>query len=319
MADEDTFTLNVGAADLSAVPEITMFGDARHRSAEQRLGPHFNPGIEICLCRSGIYRWVVEGDDVEIKPGELSITRPWQRHSGQDNVLGPGRLCWIIVDAGGSDRIESPALEVLLGEEAAWVGDTISSSGQSFIGSIKEAPALFDLIAVELSGRRPGHVAAIRAAVVRLLIIVARRLTELGENERTPSDPIPQSVLAVLSAVARAPEGEWTSSGMADRAGLGATAFTDWCRRATGRSPRWYVLEQRLRSARDLLVESEWTVTEIAIETGFASSQHFSASFRKLFGETPTAYRRRIAEEVLDPASIGEIASEGAGSTWEVR
>lgn len=294
MADEDTIALNAGVADLSDLPEITMFGDARHRSAEQQLGPHLNPGIEICLCRSGIYRWVVEGSDVEIKPGELSITRPWQLHSGQDNVLGPGRLCWIIISAEGADRIDSPALETLLGDEAGWVSETISTSGHSFIGSIPEAPALFDLIADELTGRRPGRVASIRASVVRLLVIVARQLTQLRENDHRPSDPIPQSVLRVLSDVARAPEGEWTSAGMAERAGLGATAFTDWCRRATGRSPRWYVLEQRLRSARDLLVESEWTVTEIAIETGFASSQHFSASFRKLFGETPTAYRRRV-------------------------
>ncbi|MFW6288617.1 MAG: helix-turn-helix domain-containing protein [Spirochaetota bacterium] len=294
MADEETLVFNADGSDLSSLPEIMMFGDARHRSAEQQLGPHRNPGVEICLCRSGIYRWVVEGTDVEIKPGELSITRPWQLHSGQDNVLGPGRLCWIIVEAGGADRLESPALEALLGEEAAWVSDTVSSSAHSFIGSIAEAPALFDLIAGELTGRQPGRVASIRAAVARLLVVVARRLMELGENDYKPFDPIPQSVLAVLSEVARAPEGEWTSAGMADRAGLGATAFTEWCRRATGRSPRWYVLERRLRSARDLLVESEWTVTEIANETGFASSQHFSASFRKLFGETPTAYRRRV-------------------------
>jgi len=297
VADEPTFLVQSGEPDLAGLPEISMFADARHRSAEPMLGPHRNPGIEICLCRSGIYRWVVESSTVEIKPGELSITRPWQLHSGQNNVLGPGRLTWIIITAGGDGRLEAPDVERLLQAEAAWVLDTISTSARSFLGEVPEAPALFDLICEELAAPLPGRYATIRAAIVRLLVVAARRLAALDQEGGDADEAIPAKVVAVLNEVARAPEAEWTSAGMAERAGMGATAFTEWCRRATGRSPRWYVLEQRLRSARELLVESTWTVTEVALETGFSSSQHFSASFRKLFGETPTGFRSRIASE----------------------
>lgn len=56
-----------------------------------------------------------------------------------------------------------------------------------------------------------------------------------------------------------------------------------------------YVLEQRIKEAKRLLRDEPVTpVTEVAFSLGFASSAHFSRTFRKVTGETPTAFRRRI-------------------------
>ena len=134
MRVRDEYTVSAGDPDLDGLPEIVMFGDARHRRAEQRLGPHYNPGIEICLSRSGVYRWDVEGHAVEIRPGELSVTRPWQRHSGQNSALGPGRLAWIILAAGGAGSVEAPLLESLLGPDATPVLGAFAASSRSYLG-----------------------------------------------------------------------------------------------------------------------------------------------------------------------------------------
>lgn len=314
VSHEHELTVEQGDRKLDGLPAIGMFGDARHRSAEKRLAPHYNPGIEICLCRSGVYRWVVEGRVVEIKPGELSITRPWERHSGQNNVLGPGRLTWIVLAAAGiaadgstaADRsasgapapgapaLAAPVLAGELGADSPWVLSTIAAATTAYLGAIQEAIPLFDRIAGEFRFTRPARDAVVRSAYLTLLALVARRLAEReDEGEVQESDQVPAQVLAVLNDVAQLPQREWTSTSMAERAGLGLTAFTDWCRRATGRSPRWYLLEQRLARARERLAEQA-SVTEAALDAGFSSSQHFSATFRKLYGETPTAYLRRI-------------------------
>jgi AraC-like DNA-binding protein len=47
----------------------------------------------------------------------------------------------------------------------------------------------------------------------------------------------------------------------------------------------------RVRKAQRLLAGSDIKVTGIALEVGCASSQHFSQLFRKLTGETPSAWR----------------------------
>ncbi|HEV7554762.1 MAG TPA: AraC family transcriptional regulator [Kofleriaceae bacterium] len=51
--------------------------------------------------------------------------------------------------------------------------------------------------------------------------------------------------------------------------------------------------EARVRVAKRLLVDSDAPVTNIALDVGCASLQHFSALFRKHEGESPSAFRKR--------------------------
>jgi AraC family transcriptional regulator len=43
------------------------------------------------------------------------------------------------------------------------------------------------------------------------------------------------------------------------------------------------------------LASRKLTVTEIALNVGFSETSSFTSAFRKVTGETPTDYRRRIA------------------------
>ncbi len=60
-----------------------------------------------------------------------------------------------------------------------------------------------------------------------------------------------------------------------------------------GAAPAVVWREMRLRHARWRLVNSSRTITQIAYECGFADSAHFTRWFRRSFGETPHAFRRR--------------------------
>jgi transcriptional regulator GlxA family with amidase domain len=48
--------------------------------------------------------------------------------------------------------------------------------------------------------------------------------------------------------------------------------------------------ELRLERARHLLAQGDRTITEIAMETGFASSQHFAGVFRRRFDRSPSEF-----------------------------
>lgn len=62
-------------------------------------------------------------------------------------------------------------------------------------------------------------------------------------------------------------------------------------RAGTGYSLHRYRDELRLRSSLDLLCASRDDLTSIALDLGYASHSHFSESFRRAFGLTPSAYR----------------------------
>lgn len=58
-----------------------------------------------------------------------------------------------------------------------------------------------------------------------------------------------------------------------------------------GTSPRQMILECRLRSAREQLVGTGYSIKEIAANAGFTHSSAFCSAFRKAMGMTPKAYR----------------------------
>ena len=53
-----------------------------------------------------------------------------------------------------------------------------------------------------------------------------------------------------------------------------------------------YVIHQKIRRAAILLSETDLTVSEIAQHLGFADSSHFSRTFKRITGVTPSGYRR---------------------------
>ena len=80
---------------------------------------------------------------------------------------------------------------------------------------------------------------------------------------------------------------------LAALAGISARHFERAFRQSTGSSPHAYVMERRLRMARDLLInQPELPVEQITLRLGFSSSSHFSSAFRRRTGFTPTNFRK---------------------------
>jgi len=61
----------------------------------------------------------------------------------------------------------------------------------------------------------------------------------------------------------------------------------------TGESSDKFIRTIRLKRAAQLLQSSQLTVTEICYEVGFSSQKHFSATFKKQFELSPSAYKKR--------------------------
>jgi len=53
-----------------------------------------------------------------------------------------------------------------------------------------------------------------------------------------------------------------------------------------------YVLEQRVKRARQLLMQTDLPLSAIASAVGFYDQGHFSRQFRSLVGTTPSSFRR---------------------------
>jgi AraC-like DNA-binding protein len=82
-----------------------------------------------------------------------------------------------------------------------------------------------------------------------------------------------------------------TVADLAGAAGLSPAHFSREFRRAFGESPHRYLLTRRLERAAARLRNTDRPVTEICFDVGWSSVGSFTASFRRIYGMSPSVYR----------------------------
>ncbi|MBI1730180.1 helix-turn-helix transcriptional regulator [Candidatus Acetothermia bacterium] len=68
-------------------------------------------------------------------------------------------------------------------------------------------------------------------------------------------------------------------------------------KRLTGQTPHQYLTNLKVKTAKDLLLETSDGIAEIAFQLGYSNPSHFSAIFKKNVGETPQVFRKEIREK----------------------
>lgn len=67
-------------------------------------------------------------------------------------------------------------------------------------------------------------------------------------------------------------------------------------RRYMGTTPYNYLVNFRITQAKELLVLTDYSVSEIAQEVGFGDAGNFSTRFAKATGQSPLQYRKKCVE-----------------------
>ncbi len=81
---------------------------------------------------------------------------------------------------------------------------------------------------------------------------------------------------------------------LASRAKLSERSFARHFRAQMGTSPHQWLLARRVHKARALLETTTQSIAQIAVLTGFESTNAFRAKFQSLLGKSPSHYRRGI-------------------------
>ncbi|WP_213291146.1 AraC family transcriptional regulator [Bradyrhizobium sp. sGM-13] len=132
---------------------------------------------------------------------------------------------------------------------------------------------LTDLLATRLLAAHAGSPVAIQPVIGGLSPTALRRAIE-----RLRSDADADVSLAALAA----------------DAGLSRFHFCRAFKESTGLSPHAWLRQHRLEQAMNMLRDTDESVVSVAAALGYSSQTAFAAAFRKLTGETPSDWRRRI-------------------------
>ncbi|MEM1312911.1 MAG: AraC family transcriptional regulator [Pseudomonadota bacterium] len=108
-----------------------------------------------------------------------------------------------------------------------------------------------------------------------------------------PKETLPPGRLRVIAEqIERDLAGRVSVEALARSVGLSRSHFSRAFQAAMGETPREFIINRRIRRARDLLADTDRPLADIAAETGFSSHAHLSTTFKKRMGVTPAEYRR---------------------------
>ncbi|MDQ4120466.1 MAG: helix-turn-helix domain-containing protein [Acidobacteriota bacterium] len=112
--------------------------------------------------------------------------------------------------------------------------------------------------------------------------------------EPTNTNALPKRKLAqILDLINSDLSADLSLAFLAETVGLSEYHFLRLFKQSTGATPHQYVLRQRIERAKQLLLETQLSVTEISFLLGFSTPAHFAQQFRRQTGVQPTELRRR--------------------------
>jgi AraC family transcriptional regulator, transcriptional activator FtrA len=144
-------------------------------------------------------------------------------------------------------------------------------------------------------------------AVARMMVVPPHR--DGGQAQFVLAPVLPVANLAfkrVMEKIRHEPAGTYSITDMAGDAAMSVRTFHRAFKAATGVGPYEWLLRERVRRARELLIETDEDMGWIAAHSGFSSPEALRPVFRRIVGTTPSDYRRTFR---VDPHAL---ASKGA-------
>jgi len=287
------------------LPEVPSLGACRLVDAEEDLPPHTHAGcMEIHYIKRGSPVFMAGGRLHRLRGGDLFVTWPEEVHDTGGLPLGRGVYYWI--------QVRVPARPArfcgLSGDGARRLARALRSlPARQFRGTPEVERLVEDLVARVHGAPSPLAGVAVGARLAAWLALVV----ECARAHRAKR--ISKAIRAAAETIRRDLGRERTMDDVAAEAGLSPTRFQHRFAEEMGLPPRDHLLACRVERAAALLRGTRRTVTDIAFDVGFSSSQYFATVFRRYTALAPEAWRRRDArprrrilpEENLHPARRG--------------
>ena len=287
------FCLQQGTAkELISFPHIAELALKKNNAIQlDSLHTTATNSLRIYYVIDGKFEWIIDERQHILYPGDAAIILPGQKFGGGKGFLDIGTLTWIDLKI---EKLE-PHGKLIPGRwsnlsenERLAIGKILAMNNRAPHLRLKEAGVILENIRAELFNRQIGFTTRINQLIDELFIVITRRLMQQQDSGRD----FPKAFLQLEQTLRQRLYYQWTVDEMAALVGLGTTAFNEKVKNFTGFSPLNYLINIRISEAIKLLKRPHVSVTDIALDTGFYSSQHFSTTFKKLTGFTPSEFRK---------------------------
>jgi AraC-like DNA-binding protein len=276
--------------------DVPMLGTYSYSRARPDLPVHRHVGgWEICFLERGNQVFEVGHETYQLRGGDVFMTFPDEPHSTGGKPSEPGVLYWLNVrrPAEGRTLLGLPRAEsqLLLG--------ALDVLPHRHFRATPHTKALFkELFRWHDSADCPTRPLRLRVTVARLLLEI---IDGAGRRAKSPAS---ERISEIIQLIGSHPERDFRLDDLAQHARLSLSHFKRRFRTETGLSPRQFILRDKIEAAKRILHERPTSVTDIALDLGFVSSQYFATVFKRITGVTPSRYRH--CRELPQPSQRGD-------------
>jgi AraC-like DNA-binding protein len=270
---------------------------------------HYHDFSELVIVAGGHGRHLLEGQSFPIAGGDVFVLQGRQVHCFRERV--ELRLINVMYDP---ERLALPSrlLRRMSGYSALFMLEPAFRQAHRFASRLHlnrsdlgAAEALVRQIEVEATAQGEGHEAVLLSLLLQLMTFLSRRYGSSRDIEA-------RSLLRVgqlIGTLERDYERPWSIEQLTAMTHLSRSSLIRTFRKATGQSPIDFLIRCRIEAAMRSLQQTEQSVTEIALGSGFADSNYFARQFRQICGCTPSDFRRRCRSRGGQEAPSNQVPS----------
>jgi AraC-like DNA-binding protein len=238
---------------------------------------------------SGKQRYLINDQEVPVLGGEMLRILPGQRYGTGVWPEQKCNLAWLILKLRPLPR--GPALGMSGDGVRSVLSHLSDPSRPQVVSSATDVPGLLDSI-FQWWDRREDDLGRetirnrISALVLGAVAVTTAETTAVSDRASQ------QRIERVLKWIANTDGQEMNITAMARIAGLAPTRFHAHFKQFTGHSPKDWLLRRKVEiAARRLREEPDLTVTRLAHELDFSSSQYFATVCKRYLGLSPRMIR----------------------------
>ena len=260
-------------------------------------GHHCHEHYELFHVESGSCRFLIEASIYDLHPGDLILIPPMKLHY----TRYPFGDCRRNILFFRREDVERDIVRQMPGC-CSFFSDTrilqVPESHQAEISS-----HIARMVREEKIGDRRSS--SLLRLQLQELLLMCNRFCEGDFLENAPARIITtdKPILEAARFIAAHYMDDISTSDIAKAAGFSPNYFTRKFREATGIGVHDYLVFIRLQHAALELVSTTDSVTDIALRCGFSDGNYFKDAFKKKYGVTPRAYRKRTSPE--ETANVG--------------
>ena len=144
-----------------------------------------------------------------------------------------------------------------------------------------------------------GDLIALKLSEIIFTQAIRHYLAHEGKNREGLAGFADQQVRQALEAIHREPAKTWTVESLARVAGMSRTAFSTKFSHLVTLTPLNYLTSWRMQLARQLLVETDASIIDVAMRSGYQSEASLGRVFKRYFNLPPAGYRRNLMQRSI--------------------